>query len=1492
MNRGKTQTSFFLVTLFFILPLLQFASAEIETQNHHMDRVYGDPNDADLSFAHPYVIPDTDSQIYSGTAHMVQAWTDAGSPSNQAKNAKSSARACTPWQEGDVETINVGSPKQFNVEKATSTVAFLVEDGESLAASVLNDWASQWDQVIYPVMMNYFGKDYNDGRGVAPPDTDNNCQVEVVIYPIDGAFGIGGYFQPGLSGESIFVDIDDAPLSWSKVILAHELEHLLHNALDSGEYNWIDEGAADMAAYLCFGGSSTLYGHVNAWTQRASDSLRWWDQSEDTADYGSGFIFMLYLADHLGGGNAIRNLVADLDRGGLSVENLAQNPISGIPNGVLGTTFDDVWKNFTVAATLDVDTSIPEQKKYGLSNLDLTPVCSGNAFCRVQVSESNSDWSSNAWSSDWYETEGWGIRVFKIESSDTSAVPLSLRLTGEVEGFKGITVTKSLSDGQYTVKDFQISSSGFTGTSVVQDFGGDVEEVHVITWLDDPLFSDCNYGACGAGDWAGASTDHLIQENVANPSINGVYVAGSTDTLRVNSLTPYEVEVGDFVFLDSTPPRKIGTISSLNSVSGQLEILFESSINIDVNVGDRIRAGGEYPVADVMLEASRIVEPATLSLDSEYFYYDRDNNSQSDTVMVGYSVNSNDFAEVLDVEIEVFDDADVLIDSQSIVVTAGGGIDSSDSIWFTAPKDDIYSIQLYLKNSLGEIVENSTVTADVGALSNLIPSATGTLSTNNTLTWYDIQFTGSGIDYWGLSFENNTLPYAANPEGYLWNFGDGNTSSLKIPQKSYLEVGVYNASLEVRDAGGAWSNPQYFSINITDELIPNPIIRVNRVIYDTEIYILTGQNVLFDASLTSDNVDIDNLEFTWDWGDGNISQGIGLYSIANMWSDGPTNMTTYLLNLTVFDGINYGYQDLMVHVQNRPPSPLNKGVLYTYTYTPLTLPDYFEDLDGEIVSWDWQFFEPVNLDGQDVDRNDLFVELSSTSRNPAPSWSSSGSKNINLTVVDDDGDASFLLIEVVVVNQKPLADFEVQVLEGSTSQEIDFRYQSGEMGQVYTFNGGNSFDPDGSTIDSSILEFHWLFSDGYSSNKSLLNYNFSEPGKQWVRLIVSDELGEMSVEKNVSITVINPTPIIKLRVIEASLNGTVVMSTTPISNQTVYDAWTHTFNENNRTFTAVGNRLFFDTYGTRDGDATFENKYTPIDRENVDWNGIVSYTWNFGDASPEVHDPMPWHHYELPGIYTVTLVVRDAYETGDVTRFAFEIEVNNPPVIDSIDLPEIIYIGEGVLIGANISDQESFSNHVYWIDQDIDDGSIYDKQVKVPSTLSVKWEFDILVDEDGNGIPDDDWIIPSGPDGVKIPFTFDEAGTFLAKLQVCDGMGVCVSETFSLVIVPETEKEKSFSEFSAEQWSSWISSGAGSDTLMILALIIAVLILGWMVMRTPTEEEEDAEEAAEVYKVERVEVKNGIMGMDQHVAPPIPKVLSKEERRSNESGYVRPLRRK
>ena len=84
-----------------------------------------------------------------------------------------------------------------------------------------------------------------------------------MIYAIDGGANIGGYFMPGMSSvrEIIYVDIDD--LSWRNTILAHEFEHLLHNARDPFEYAWIDEGNADMAAFLCFGASNTIIGHAN-----------------------------------------------------------------------------------------------------------------------------------------------------------------------------------------------------------------------------------------------------------------------------------------------------------------------------------------------------------------------------------------------------------------------------------------------------------------------------------------------------------------------------------------------------------------------------------------------------------------------------------------------------------------------------------------------------------------------------------------------------------------------------------------------------------------------------------------------------------------------------------------------------------------------------------------------------------------------------------------------------------------------------------------------------------------------------------------------------------------------------------------------------------------------------------------------------------------------------------------------------------------------------
>ena len=70
---------------------------------------------------------------------------------------------------------------------------------------------------------------------------------------------------------------------------------------------------------------------------------------------------LLYLADHLGGGPAIRNLVQDSSTGAAGIEDLARNPIDATP-GVIGRNFIDIWTNFTIAATLDSDQGV-----YGMS---------------------------------------------------------------------------------------------------------------------------------------------------------------------------------------------------------------------------------------------------------------------------------------------------------------------------------------------------------------------------------------------------------------------------------------------------------------------------------------------------------------------------------------------------------------------------------------------------------------------------------------------------------------------------------------------------------------------------------------------------------------------------------------------------------------------------------------------------------------------------------------------------------------------------------------------------------------------------------------------------------------------------------------------------------------------------------------------------------------------------------------------------------------------
>ena len=137
---------------------------------------------------------------------------------------------------------------------------------------------------------------------------------------------------------------------------------------------------------------------------------------------------------------------------------------------------------------------------------------------------------------------------------------------------------------------------------------------------------------------------------------------------------------------------------------------------------------------------------------------------------------------------------------------------------------------------------------------------------------------------------------------------------------------------------------------------------------------------------------------------------------------------------------------------------------------------------------------------------------SSDEANPTVGWLTPGMKNISLTVTDDDGNSTFAILQVNVINQRPVAVFS--------------RPADGNVDTTYTFTS-YSFDPDG---DSSQLSTLWTISDldDPIENVSSVSHTFMDPGLYTVTLTVTDVLGLESAQKSFTLRIENPLPYQKL----------------------------------------------------------------------------------------------------------------------------------------------------------------------------------------------------------------------------------------------------------------------------------------------------------------------------------------------------------------------------
>ena len=182
-----------------------------------------------------------------------------------------------------------------------------------------------------------------------------------------------------------------------------------------------------------------------------------------------------------------------------------------------------------------------------------------------------------------------------------------------------------------------------------------------------------------------------------------------------------------------------------------------------------------------------------------------------------------------------------------------------------------------------------------------------------------------------------------------------------------------------------------------------------------------------------------------------------------------------------------------------PPITTNQSPTASFTATPTsgTAPlavsfnaSSSSDNDGSIISYAWDFKDGSTGTGETINHT----------------FSSTGSYNVMLTVIDNDGATdsvtkTITVTDPITTNQSPTASFTANPTSGTAPLAV-------------SFNASNSSDSDGT-----IISYVWDFKDGSTGSGQTINHTFSSIGSYSVKLTVTDDKGATgSTTKTITVT--------------------------------------------------------------------------------------------------------------------------------------------------------------------------------------------------------------------------------------------------------------------------------------------------------------------------------------------------------------------------------------
>ncbi len=332
------------------------------------------------------------------------------------------------------------------------------------------------------------------------------------------------------------------------------------------------------------------------------------------------------------------------------------------------------------------------------------------------------------------------------------------------------------------------------------------------------------------------------------------------------------------------------------------------------------------------------------------------------------------------------------------------------------------TVSLTVSNSIG-----CTKTLQSPGLVEVYPSVNAAFTANRT----DICRVNDAVQFTNNSNGPGTL-------SYLWNFGDGNTSTAQNPSHVFTAKGAYNISLTVNSSTGCTAtttknnfvNVANFATGFT---VPTPIC--------------LGSNTLFQSTSTPAPTSIE-------WYIDGTTESFYNYNSLNYYFNQPGTHVITLKNIfgTCRDSIT---KNITVFA-----GPSLKGFIINKTSdcgAPVTF--NFRDTTSSATAWEWSF-NPANTG-----------DVESTVQAPSYTYTDNGGYNTKLTVTNAVG-CSSTVSQYINIQQPAL-----------TVSEIGDRSVCGPY--PLTFN---------TTTNEVIVSYQWLFSDGGSSSAASPTHMFSKAG--------------------------------------------------------------------------------------------------------------------------------------------------------------------------------------------------------------------------------------------------------------------------------------------------------------------------------------------------------------------------------------------------------------